>query len=62
VPTVSFKSAGRVLVIGALDAAERASALLSDALDVTIFANGPWQRRWRAVAAAFPCWAGASPP
>jgi ferredoxin len=41
VPTVSFKSAGRVLIIGALDAAERAAALLSDALDITIFAMGP---------------------
>ena len=41
VPTVSFKSAGRVLIIGALDAAERAAALLSDALDITIFATGP---------------------
>ena len=41
VPTVSFKSAGRVLVIGALDAAERAAALLSDVLDVTLFAQGP---------------------
>ena len=41
VPTVSFRSAGRVLVIGALDAAERAAALLSDVLDVTLFAQGP---------------------
>ena len=41
VPTVSFKRAGRVLIIGALDAAERAAALLSDALDITIFAMGP---------------------
>ena len=41
VPTVSYKSAGRVLIIGALDAAERAAALLSDGLDVTIFAMGP---------------------
>jgi ferredoxin len=41
VPTVSFKSAGRVLVIGALDAAERAAALLSDVLDVTLFTQGP---------------------
>ena len=41
VPTVSYKSAGRVLVIGALDAAERAAALLADALDVTLFTQGP---------------------
>ena len=41
VPTVSYKSAGRVLVIGALDAAERAAALVSDVLDVTLFTQGP---------------------
>ena len=41
VPTVSYKSTGRVLVIGALDAAERAAALLSDVLDVTLFTQGP---------------------
>lgn len=40
VPTVSYKSTGRLLVIGALDAAERAAELLSDALDVTIFSTG----------------------
>ncbi|MFN7712368.1 MAG: 4Fe-4S binding protein, partial [Curvibacter sp.] len=40
VPTVSYKSAGRVLVIGALDAAERAADLLADMLDVTIFSTG----------------------
>ncbi len=40
VPTVSYKSAGRVLVIGALDAAERAADLLADTLDVTIFSTG----------------------
>ena len=41
VPTVSYKSAGRVLVIGAIDAAERAAALLSDVMDVTLFTQGP---------------------
>jgi ferredoxin len=40
VPTVSYKSAGRLLIIGPLDAAERAADLLSDALDVTIFSLG----------------------
>jgi len=40
VPTVSYRSSGRVLVIGALDVAERAAALLADVLDVTIFATG----------------------
>jgi ferredoxin len=41
VPTVSYQSAGRVLVVGALDVAERAAALLCDVLDVTIFTQGP---------------------
>ncbi len=41
VPTVGYNSAGRVLVIGALDAAERAAALLSDVMDVTLFTQGP---------------------
>jgi len=40
VPTVSYQSAGRVLVIGALDAAEQAAALLADTLDVTVFSQG----------------------
>jgi ferredoxin len=41
VPTVTYKSAGRLLVIGALDAAERAAAVLEDVLDVTLFTQGP---------------------
>lgn len=40
VPTVSYKSAGRLLIIGPLDAAERAADLLGDTLDVTIFSTG----------------------
>ncbi|HZY17552.1 MAG TPA: 4Fe-4S binding protein [Ramlibacter sp.] len=40
VPTVTYKSAGRVLVIGRLDAAERAAAMLEDVLDVTLFTTG----------------------
>jgi ferredoxin len=40
VPTVTFKSAGRLLIIGALDAAERVAGMVDDALDVTIFALG----------------------
>lgn len=40
VPTVTYKSAGRLLIIGVLDAAERAAELLSDTLDVTIFSTG----------------------
>jgi ferredoxin len=41
VPTVTYKSAGRLLIIGELGAAEQAADLLSDALDVTLFAQGP---------------------
>ncbi|GAB3654147.1 4Fe-4S binding protein [Ramlibacter alkalitolerans] len=40
VPTVSYKSEGRLLVIGPLEDAERFAALLGDALDVTIFSRG----------------------
>ena len=40
VPTVTYKSAGRLLIIGALEQAERAAALVADALDVTLFATG----------------------
>ncbi len=41
VPTVSYKSEGRLLILGPLDAAERAADLLTDALQVTIWADGP---------------------
>ncbi len=41
VPTVTFRSAGRLLVIGPVDAAERAAALVGDVLDVTVFTQGP---------------------
>jgi ferredoxin len=41
VPTVTYKSAGRLLIIGALDVAEQAAGLLADALDVTLFVQGP---------------------
>ena len=40
VPTVSYKSAGRLLIIGELDAVERAAELVSDVLDVTLFSLG----------------------
>jgi ferredoxin len=52
VPTVTYRSAGRLLVIGPLDAAERAAALVADVLDVTLFTTGPGEaggaqaRRW----------------
>jgi ferredoxin len=38
VPTVTYKSAGRLLVLGPLDVAERAAALVDDVLDVLVFA------------------------
>ncbi len=40
VATVTYKSAGRVLIIGTLGAAERAAELLGDELDVTLFTQG----------------------
>ncbi len=40
VPTVSFESAGRLLIIGTLEDAERAAELVSDVLDVTLLATG----------------------
>ena len=40
VPTVTFKSAGRLLILGKLDEAEQAAALLADTLNVTIFTQG----------------------
>ena len=53
VPTVTYKSGGRVLVIGALEEAERAAAMLDDVLDVTLFAQGgagEQERRWPVLA------------
>ena len=41
VATVTFKSAGRLLIIGPLDVAEQHAAALEDTLDVTLFAQGP---------------------
>ena len=40
VPTVTYKSAGRLLIIGELDAAERAADLVADTLDATLFSLG----------------------
>lgn len=40
VATVTYKSAGRALLIGELGAAERAAELLGDVLDVTLFTQG----------------------
>lgn len=44
VPTVTYKSAGRLLIVGPLDRAEQAGALLDDVLNVTIFAQGQGER------------------
>ena len=41
VPTVTYRSEGRLLILGPLDAAERAADLLADALQITIGAQGP---------------------
>ena len=41
VPSVSYKSEGRLLILGPLDDAERAADLLADALQVTLWAEGP---------------------
>jgi ferredoxin len=43
VPTVTYKSEGRLLILGPLDAAERAADALADVLQVTIWAEGPGQ-------------------
>ncbi|WP_337878059.1 4Fe-4S binding protein [Caldimonas sp.] len=40
VPTVSYRSAGRCLVVGPAQAAQRAAALLADALEVTVLVQG----------------------
>ena len=40
VATVTYQSSGRLLIIGELGAAERAAALLGDALDITLFTQG----------------------
>ena len=40
VPTVTYKSSGRLLVIGTLQQAERAASFVSDVLDVTLFTQG----------------------
>jgi ferredoxin len=51
VSTVTYQSAGRLLIVGALHDAERAAALLADTLDITIFATragegGAQERRY----------------
>jgi ferredoxin len=41
VPTVSYRSQGRVLVVGEADAAVRAASLLADALEVSLLLTSP---------------------
>lgn len=47
VATVTYKSQGRLLIVGEIDAAERAAALLADALEVTLFSLGPGRQGGR---------------
>lgn len=41
VPSVGFQSAGKLLVLGPLDAAERAAQLMGEEFDIRLFATGP---------------------
>jgi len=68
VSTITYTSQGRLLIIGALDAAERAAALLTDTMDVTIFSlgagtnGGAQERRYPVLTGANPTlkgWLGA---
>jgi len=43
VATVTYKSTGRLLIIGPTDAAERAADLVADVMDVTLFSTGAGQ-------------------
>jgi ferredoxin len=52
VATVTYKSAGRLLVIGPLEDAERMAQAVGDVLDVTVFSrggSGAQERRWPVV-------------
>ncbi|MEN9887920.1 MAG: hypothetical protein RL758_2498, partial [Pseudomonadota bacterium] len=40
VPTVTYRSAGRLLIIGALEQAEALASRLDDVLDITLWATG----------------------
>jgi ferredoxin len=44
VPTVTYKSAGHLLIIGALDVAEDMAQMLGDTLQVSIFSTNPGAR------------------
>jgi ferredoxin len=43
VPTVTYTSQGRLLILGPLDAAERAADALADLMQITLWAEGPGQ-------------------
>ncbi|MBO9649035.1 MAG: 4Fe-4S binding protein [Variovorax sp.] len=64
VSTVTYTSQGRLLIVGPLDEAEQAAALVADALDVTIFSRGPGvaggaqERRWPVIAGRIDTMAG----
>ncbi|RYF74739.1 MAG: 4Fe-4S dicluster domain-containing protein [Comamonadaceae bacterium] len=68
VSTVSYASQGRLLIVGPLDEAERAAALVGDTLDITVFSQGPGaaggaqERRYPVIAgraASLTGWLGA---
>jgi len=68
VSTVTYTSQGRLLIVGPIDEAEQAAALVADALDVMIFSRGPGatggaqERRWPVIAGridALTGWLGA---
>ncbi|RZL88880.1 MAG: 4Fe-4S dicluster domain-containing protein, partial [Variovorax sp.] len=68
VSTVTYASQGRLLIVGPLDEAERAAALVGDTLDITVFSRGPGvaggaqERRYPVIAgraAALTGWLGA---
>jgi ferredoxin len=64
VSTVGYASQGRLLILGPLDEAEQAAALVADTLDVTIFsqgagvAGGAQERRWPVLAGRIDSLAG----
>lgn len=59
VSTVTYKSLGRLLIVGALDKAEQVAGLLADTLDVTIFAQGVSPGQSAAQERQYPVIAGA---
>ncbi|MDM0056271.1 4Fe-4S binding protein [Variovorax fucosicus] len=68
VATVGYASQGRLLIVGPLDEAERAAALVGESLDITIFSQGPGsaggmqERRYPVIAgriASLAGWLGA---